>query len=303
MSKLLKDRYPDVFRALHPLLNKGVDVEKLTHGCLKRVWWSCTECTEGYESKVCDRTRKKGYCPACRFHSSRKTIRFTAAEFIKRAQIVHGSDRYDYSRVIYKASYIKIIIGCIAHQSWFEQQPSAHLNGQGCRQCNLFRSKGCRIMDRVLAELQISYTTEWKTDWLVARDDIKTIKRYDYHWVLGNGREFLLEVDGCQHFGESWLQGEALVERQSVDRLKNTVGQLLGKVMLRACVFKYKSMKDFIQRAIEHGKPGCIYVDKPEAYGYLISVEIDNIIWPQHCPRLAELIASTKEPKPLPTTA
>ena len=57
----------------------------------------------------------------------------TTEEFIKKARKVHG-DKYDYSKVNYVRSTIKVEIICPKHGS-FWQTPSAHLSGQGCRKC------------------------------------------------------------------------------------------------------------------------------------------------------------------------
>jgi len=57
----------------------------------------------------------------------------TTADFIARAREVHG-DKYDYSKSIYTFAKSKLTITCPEHGD-FEQQPSNHLNGRGCRAC------------------------------------------------------------------------------------------------------------------------------------------------------------------------
>ena len=59
---------------------------------------------------------------------------FTNEEFIEKARQVHG-DKYDYSKVEYKKSYINVNIICPEH-GIFEQLPSNHLQGVGCWKCN-----------------------------------------------------------------------------------------------------------------------------------------------------------------------
>jgi hypothetical protein len=54
-------------------------------------------------------------------------------EFIKKTKKVHG-DKYDYSKVNYISVHKKITIICTIHGE-FSQEPSNHLNGQGCRKC------------------------------------------------------------------------------------------------------------------------------------------------------------------------
>lgn len=57
----------------------------------------------------------------------------TTAEFIADARKVHD-DRYDYSKVVYVNSSIKVCIICHEHGEFF-QLPAAHLKGQGCPGC------------------------------------------------------------------------------------------------------------------------------------------------------------------------
>ena len=55
-------------------------------------------------------------------------------EFIQKAKSIHGN-KYDYSLVKYKNCLTKIIIICRKHRLQFEQEPRAHLAGQGCWKC------------------------------------------------------------------------------------------------------------------------------------------------------------------------
>ena len=74
---LLKDELPDIYAELHPTKNAGVDIEKLTCGSAKRVWWLCQNddskpegCQHKHEWEAQVRTRCKSMCPAgCPFCS------------------------------------------------------------------------------------------------------------------------------------------------------------------------------------------------------------------------------------------
>ena len=59
--------------------------------------------------------------------------KLTQEEFIARAKEVHG-DKYDYSKVAYKNSSVKVCIVCPEHGE-FWQNPSQHLSGVGCPKC------------------------------------------------------------------------------------------------------------------------------------------------------------------------
>jgi cytochrome c2 len=64
---------------------------------------------------------------------------YTTESFIERAIKIH-KNLYDYSKVNYKNSKIKIIIICKIHNQ-FLQIPSSHLKGIGCRECGFAKNK------------------------------------------------------------------------------------------------------------------------------------------------------------------
>lgn len=65
-------------------------------------------------------------------------------EFITRAREAHG-DQYDYSEIVYVYANEKVPIICPKHGK-FQQSPSKHLAGQGCRRCSFERTgKRCKL--------------------------------------------------------------------------------------------------------------------------------------------------------------
>ena len=78
-------------------------------------------------------------CPKCGFEHINEKKKLTTEEFIKRAKEVHG-DKYDYSKVEYKNNKIPVTIICPEHGE-FQQRPSNHLNGSGCKKCATVISK------------------------------------------------------------------------------------------------------------------------------------------------------------------
>lgn len=69
-------------------------------------------------------------CPKC----PRYGRRLTTAEFINKALAVHGN-LYDYSCTEYDNDLVNLVITCPKHGK-FQQRPSNHLKGSGCRQCS-----------------------------------------------------------------------------------------------------------------------------------------------------------------------
>ena len=77
-------------------------------------------------------------CPKCAGN-----YRPTTEEWIKKAKIKHGENKYDYSEVIYIGAYTDVIIKCnVPGHGTFEQTPSNHSNhGCGCPKCSKQYSK------------------------------------------------------------------------------------------------------------------------------------------------------------------
>lgn len=89
-------------------------------------------CTEHGEFKRTAASHLFGYgCNICA--GVRDRVK-TLGDFIERAKEVHGKDRYDYSKSVYKNTHEKIKIICSKHGS-FEQVPASHLQGNGCSSC------------------------------------------------------------------------------------------------------------------------------------------------------------------------
>ena len=70
-------------------------------------------------------------CAKC----SNNNFRHTTETFINKSKEIHGY-KYDYSMVDYIRSYEKVIIICKEHGE-FEQVPSSHLKGYGCKTCSI----------------------------------------------------------------------------------------------------------------------------------------------------------------------
>lgn len=77
-------------------------------------------------------------CKQCGRDKTAKQQRSNTTDFIEKAKSVHG-DQYDYSKVEYVKNDLKVIIGCPVHGE-FEQTPSGHLSGQGCKYCGTQQS-------------------------------------------------------------------------------------------------------------------------------------------------------------------
>jgi len=66
-------------------------------------------------------------------------------EFIRSSILVHGKDKYDYSKTVYVNNLIEVIIICKVHGE-FLQLPKTHKRGSGCRECGLITRANKRTM-------------------------------------------------------------------------------------------------------------------------------------------------------------
>jgi len=87
-------------------------------------------------------------CASCTGNAAKASK--AKSEFANKASIIHNY-KYDYSLVDYKTKKIKVKIIC-KHHGIFEQQPHAHLSGQGCAKCGVVESGWTRTHFKVKCE-------------------------------------------------------------------------------------------------------------------------------------------------------
>jgi len=125
---------------------------------------------------------------------------YNTEDFIKKASEIH-TIAYDYSRVDYKNSHAKIIIGC-PECGLFEQAPNSHLCGGGCPTCLNKTERKLFLWLKTYYEV----VTEFKQPWCVRESTGKEL-RFDF---LLKEFNIIIELDGGQHFKQvrNWLSPE-----------------------------------------------------------------------------------------------
>jgi len=97
-------------------------------------------CPEHGEFKQAPSAHMSGAgCIECSRLAQKDKVTFTTEKFKEFASIKHNNF-FNYDKVDYKHSHIKIIITCPNHGD-FEQDPGAHLAGTGCQKCANDRNK------------------------------------------------------------------------------------------------------------------------------------------------------------------
>jgi hypothetical protein len=166
----------------------------------------------------------------------------TTAQFIEKAQIVHGNI-YDYSLVDYKHNKIKIKIICREH-GIFEQTPHCHLIGRGCSKCKI-KSKGELFIADWLNQNIINFEVQ------KSFIDCKNVLPLRFDFYLPN-QNLLIEYDGEPHFKEvAYLGGKAGFElRQTNDKLKTDYAINNNIKLLRISYIERKNLLNILKNNI-----------------------------------------------------
>lgn len=120
------------------------------------------------------------------------TKKMTTEDFIEKSKLVHG-EKYDYSLVEYVGNKLKIKIICNKH-GVFEQSPSHHTRGSGCKVCN--ESKGEKLISWFLKKNKLIFERQ-KTF-----ENCRDIRKLPFDFYLKD-YNLCIEYDGEQHF-EPW---------------------------------------------------------------------------------------------------
>lgn len=290
---------------IHPTRNGCLIIAELTTGSDRILWWICVECEKAYDINIRRRCKTTGRCASCARHyrpQAKERSLKAGAKFKGESLAKHGPGLYNYDDSEYISSSEKLTIRCLRCEKSFPQNPDHHLRGEGCPRCNARGGAGLScvalLVERILAELGITFECEWKTAWLPYMSKTVCPKRYDYHFKHPTKDLcYIIEADGSQHISERNIHvrpGKSLPHRQSIDRLKTRVALKLGKCMIRISRKNYESTKWGLQHILDHGKSGELYRDDEVFYRYLIPTAeqsaLDSKIWPEHCSHYKELM-------------
>jgi very-short-patch-repair endonuclease len=141
-----------------------------------------------------------------------KKVKLTQDIFINESKIIHGN-KYDYSLVEYINTKTKVKIICPIHGK-FEQKPSNHLRGRGCKICN--DSKGEIEIKKILDRYNIKYEKQFKFK------DCKNIFPLPFDFYLPK-YNICIEYDGEQHYEsiKYWGGDETFEKIKLRDSIKN----------------------------------------------------------------------------------
>lgn len=111
----------------------------------------------------------------------------TTAEFISKAQAVHGLGTYNYSKVTYTVSYAKLTIVC-PQCGPFQQSANKHMLGRGCPEC---KRKGAQKRGALLSSIAATQFVE--------KARARHGKNYDYSTTTYRGGHTKLSIICPEH--------------------------------------------------------------------------------------------------------
>jgi predicted nuclease of restriction endonuclease-like (RecB) superfamily len=126
-------------------------------------------------------------CPKC-YKDRNKS---NTEKFVAKSKVVHGTDQYNYDKVVYVHNKTMVVITCKKHGD-FEQKPISHLQGNGCPRCH--SSKGENTIRKWLAER--GYQFQEQVRFTFCRDT-RTLP-FDFGVRVPN--QMLIEFHGTQHY-------------------------------------------------------------------------------------------------------
>jgi len=195
-------------------------------------------------------------CKKCSTVRTSNVTRRTDAIFLQLATKVHG-DTFDYSLVDYINCKTPVIIICRVHGP-FNQTPSDHLRGAGCRSCSLIVSNGHRELLKLLPS-DVDYIVNDRSVIAPKELDIYIpkyklgIEHHGYYWHSYNRRESFKEKyahstkhDMAKAAGLKLLQVFDF-ETNRVDILKSMLAHHCNRsrrIHARKCQFEVINSKD-----------------------------------------------------------
>ena len=179
---------------------------------------------------------KKG-CPECGKIRHIRLITKTTEQFIDDAIKIHGNT-YDYSKVNYIHSKIKVEIICKKH-GIFLQTPPAHLNKRGCPNCNF--SKGEYLIEKLLIKNNITFIRQKR----FSKCKNKYSLPFDFYLP---DHKICIEYDGIQHFEPikqfGGLKGYTITQKH--DKIKNNYCSDNGIKLIRIPYWEKDNIKKIL---------------------------------------------------------
>lgn len=187
--------YPELLKEWDFDKNIDVDVNKITYGSSKRVWWICKKCGYSYLAQVGDRVRNRHGCASCsgRILTDRNRLSILFPKIAEEWDYVKNKKLPgDFSF----GSHAKVWWICSICNSSYTCNISNRVHEKGCPICNL-SGKAQKIF-KILKIKKLDFQTEYWFDDL--KSDLNKPLKYDFAIFSKEPKvKYLIEYDGAQH--------------------------------------------------------------------------------------------------------
>lgn len=188
--KYTKDTFIEAARKVHKDKYNYDNINYINAN--KKITIHCNTCNNDFNQLPSAHLFGAG-CPYCYHKIIGDKFRKSTEQFIKEAKLVHGDNKYDYSKVNYINNREKVIIHCNTHNIDFLQSPGKHLAGQGCPLCKP-KSRGEILTSEYLGSVQIQYNSN---------AFISFAGRNMFPDFVLIDKNIWLEYNGIQHYSKS----------------------------------------------------------------------------------------------------
>lgn len=176
----------------------------------------CITCPEHGDFWMTPKSHLRGAgCPICNMSPAGKIDESSIKRFIQKAKKIHG-DKYDYSKVEYKGSKVKICINCPEHGE-FWQTPSNHLKGWGCHECGKLE--------------RINKRKKTKELFVEQARKVHGLK-YDYSKVEYINTDVKVCII-CPEHGDFWQTPTKHLQKEGCPKCRNSKGELVIEKYLK----------------------------------------------------------------------
>lgn len=162
--------------------NESLKPHMVTPFSEKEVFWICVNNTS-HKWKNTVKSVALGYgCQKCA-----KRYQYTTEEWIIAARSVHG-DKYEYGNTVYVNTRTPVAIQCPRH-GIFEQLPSEHLAGKGCKYCAKQAFHPIDSLSKLYPEIAKQWDYEKNAQTGITPEEIGINATQKFWWHCTNGKE------------------------------------------------------------------------------------------------------------------
>lgn len=258
----------------------------------------CNDCGYKFSQRPDMHISQKQGCQKCGYKKVADSNRKGIKKFIEEAKKIHG-DKYDYSLVNYINSKTKVKIICSIHGE-FEQIPTDHVRGRGCKNCGVEKSK-LNCPNKLSSEKFIKKSREKHEDkygyslvnYVNSKTNVKII--CPKHGEFLQQPSHHMRGHGCDKCFRDTIKGRLGYTKESFEkksREKHGDKYDYSLVIYKDCSIKVKIIcpkhGEFLQAPVKHiqGRscPNCLNKTEGKLYNWLLEL-YPKLITTQYSPK------------------